>query len=118
MCECQYCGDRGEKECPLVQAGAQVALDRMVGRFSSPQVGDRFEKKGAIVTVTFVALSDGSVTYLYEPFGIKRENIEVTVTKEDWLHLAEKSLEHGATFIPANGAAHRTHGAAGGNEHD
>ena len=28
MCECQYCGDRGEKECPLVQAGAQVALDR------------------------------------------------------------------------------------------
>lgn len=25
MCECQYCADRGEKECPLVQAGAQVA---------------------------------------------------------------------------------------------
>ena len=80
------------------------SLEPIVGRASSPVVGDRFVRPACVVTVTGVR-SDGFVMWTYSgPMG---EADNITCAK-DWKRLARNTIEHGAEFIPANPEGLRT----------
>ncbi len=73
------------------------SLDPLVGRYINPEPGDSFVKNGK--TVSVISVTPTWVTWDYKHGDCLHYE---TSSREEWAVLVQKTMAHGATFVPAN----------------
>lgn len=76
MCECQYCADRGEKECPLVKSGAQVASTALLEMFDAHELEVQRMLHGRWLCRSLIRTGDDDTFYGDTPTAALRQMIE------------------------------------------